>query len=315
MGLGMDEQARIVQILGVTIKRGNMMMSLNMVRIANRSRKKPQLGDIFVFLMQPDGLFRYGRVVAVDIRLINATGTPSDLVGNLIYIYKTSASKKLPSPTLRIDNLLLPPQLLNDTGWCDGYFETIDQQPLTFDDVLPVHCFFDGSRKRYVDIHRRLLPRRYEPCGLYALGGYGAVDWDISKALGFPEPTEDEAGDTSEMAETDLFAAQDKQKRYDIEHAVILHIVNPPAGPLIMAFEQLEERLGSAAQQSGMGECDGHEFGLEAGSEARIYFYGKDADKLAEVLLPLARRAGLGRGSYLLKRYGEPGDAEECVDI
>lgn len=277
-------------------------MPLNMRPLSKKSRKKPRPGDIFVVQM-PDRLFRYGRVIRVD---ANVGGLPAMLV----YIFRASSPTKLPVPALRKEELLVPPLLINNTGWRDGYFETVEHRLLKADDVLPVHCFYDDPFKRYVDADGNALAQRYQPCGFYGLGGYGSVDLKVSKALGFPEPTEDPPGVVADSQ--GLGGSKKKRERRDVEHAVTLYLADGGGGPLDLA--DFEDRLADAVTEAGVGEWDGHEFALD-GSHAFIYLYGKDADRLAEVVLPIARQAGLAKGSYLVKRYGEPGEPEERVDL
>jgi hypothetical protein len=275
-----------------------------MLKITKRSRKKPQAGDIFVVQM-PDRLFRYGRVIRVD---ANVGGLPAMLV----YIFGVSSPTKLPLPSLRKEELLVPPLLMNETGWRDGYFETVGHCPLKAEDVLPVHCFYDDPFRRYVDADGNSLPQRYEPCGFYGLGGYGSVDLKISLALGFPEPTEDPAGS---VADSEVSGEpKRKRKRREVNHEVQICLANAGSGPLAREFGQFEDRLIEAVTQAGVGEWEGHEFALD-GSHAFIHLYGKDADRLAEVVLPIARQAGLPKGSFLVKRYGEPGYPEERINL
>lgn len=286
-------------------------MPLNMIRIAKGSRKRLQPGDVFAFRMRQDRLFRYGRVIRTDTNIGIDKGNTI-----LVYIYKSCSPEKHLVPVLRKEDLLLPPLGINDTGWREGYFETMENRPLGTNDVLQVHCFKDpiGTKHRYVDADGNVLARRHEPCGFYALGGYGSVDLKASKALGFPEPTDDEPGD--EIAEPDAIdgEAMVRLKRRDVEHCVIVQLSGSFAGPFTQPFDQLEARLVAAVERAAAGRCDGHEFGLDGGG-ARIYFYGADADRLAEALLPILRQAGFAKGSYLLKQYGEPGDAEERVPV
>jgi len=287
-------------------------MPLNTLQTAKKSRKKPQPGDVFVFQMRPDGLYRYGRVIQVDVNLVAADGSDSGLRAMVVYIYETSSNTKVPVPALCKQELLLPPLFTNETGWRDGYFETVEHRPLEPDDVFPVHCFRDGSHRRYVGLDREPVTQSYEPCGLYAVGGYGAVDWDISKVLGFPAPTEEPP--VSVAAAKSSEGSKNKRKRRDVEHEVEIHLADAPGGPLSLKFDQFEEQLIDAVSQAGVGEWSGHEFGLE-GSDARIYLTGKDADRLADVVLPIARQADFPKGSFVVKRYGEPGDPEERVQL
>lgn len=278
-------------------------MPLNMQQLV-KSRKKPGVGDIFVFKMLPDQLYRYGRVIRADLDMIAADGRPGSMKAVLVYIYAASAHKKLPIPPLHKDELLLPPVLTNDTGWRDGYFETLERRPIERDDVFTNHCFYDGSHKRVVDLNRKAAPEYYKPYGLYAVGGYGAIDWDVSKALGFPEPTEDAPQSADDPKR--------KRKLDDAGHTVTLGLAEALGGPL--GFADMEDRLADAVRAEGVGEWEGHELAVD-GMHALIYFVGKDADRLADVILMRAREAGVPSGSYLIKRYGVPDGREERVNI
>lgn len=75
---------------------------------------------------------------------------------------------------------------------------------------------------------------------------------------------------------------------------------------------QIEEALEDAAEASGAGEYDGHEFGE---GQATIYMYGPDADRLAATALGVLRGFDLPKGSTMTKRYGEPGEREEQVAL
>lgn len=148
------------------------------MRVLNKSRKKLQPGDIFVFQM-PDDFYRYGRVIRTD---AIGGGFPDC---NLIYLYAVATSTKLPVPALSTGSLLIPPELTNTLPWVRGYFENIEHRPLLKNDTLLVHCFWDDPFERYVDEYRNVLDRRHEPCGFYGLASYAGIDQAVSKALDF----------------------------------------------------------------------------------------------------------------------------------
>lgn len=152
------------------------------MKVLNPSRQKPKAGDIFV-LQMPDGLYRYGRVITTDVNIGGFTGC------TLVYIYRVTRPTKVPIPELRLDDLLIPPKCTNRLPWARGYFETIEHRPLDPTDVPPVLCFWSPVHDRYMDADGKYLPRRTEPCGLYALGSFRTIDADISRAIGItPAP-------------------------------------------------------------------------------------------------------------------------------
>lgn len=78
------------------------------------------------------------------------------------------------------------------------------------------------------------------------------------------------------------------------------------------ALRALEESVDRAIQESNLGEFDGNEIG---GGYWRLYAYGPSADRLSEVIVPILSNRPVPAGSYLLKRFGEPGAVEERIDL
>ncbi len=66
----------------------------------------------------------------------------------------------------------------------------------------------------------------------------------------------------------------------------------------------------ATCHESGVGAYDTNEF--ERGY-LRLYMYGPDANRLAEVVAPVLGEAP--PGSYIVKRYGPPGADLERVDL
>lgn len=78
------------------------------------------------------------------------------------------------------------------------------------------------------------------------------------------------------------------------------------------AAYEVEEALDAAVASGDAGEYDGHEFG---GGYATLYLYGPDADRLAATVLDVLREREVPPGSFVVKRYGEPGEQEERIDL
>lgn len=154
------------------------MIETNM-RMLTPSRKHLKPGDIFVLQMR-DNEFIFGRVIRTDARV--QTYGPDVLV----YIYNAFSRDKNQIPVLDKNDLLIPPVITNKTGWLDGYFEVIAHRDLAEEDILQPHCFFSMHSQRYYDEYDHELPERVEPCGLYGLAGYRAIDNEVSDALGIP---------------------------------------------------------------------------------------------------------------------------------
>lgn len=74
----------------------------------------------------------------------------------------------------------------------------------------------------------------------------------------------------------------------------------------------LAEKLEEVIAQSGAGEFDGNEIGT---GFHILFMYGPDADRLSEAVLPELRAFGAPAGSYVIRRYGEPGAREVRVAL
>jgi hypothetical protein len=80
----------------------------------------------------------------------------------------------------------------------------------------------------------------------------------------------------------------------------------------IDALFSLEEDLACAVDDAGVGVYDGNEIGE---GTFVMFLYGQEADALSHVVLEVLGEYELPAGSYLIKRYGEPGAREERVDL
>jgi len=147
--------------------------------VLKRSRKKPEVGDLFVML-PPDGKYLFGRVIRTD-----ALGPMKAL---LIYIYANRSESKEVPEDLSPRSLLIPPTCTNALGWTHGRFETIENRPLGPGDVLERHCFYAAGR--YYDEDARPLSKKSEPCGIGGVTSYRMLDDVISDALGIPRVPE-----------------------------------------------------------------------------------------------------------------------------
>ena len=154
------------------------------LKVLKKTRRKPEAGDIFVFQLEtlPDRYF-FGRVVATDTTIGGFSGNEFKAV--LIYLYRTSSAEKTDIPPLLLSDLLVPPIGTNNLPWTLGFFEVIKSGQNISKDLLPQHCF-KNFRGWFVDEYGNRLQGPVEPVGINGVAGIGAIDIDISKALGLP---------------------------------------------------------------------------------------------------------------------------------
>jgi Immunity protein 26 len=156
-------------------------------------RKKLHPGDIFTMRL-PDGRYLFGRVVRTDADCFGPTCI-------LVYVFRYLSESNSPPDRLLVQDLLVPPQLVNRLGWSRGYFETIGNRPFADGELMPVH-YFRRVRHRdlaeppvitYIDEDQKAVPQ--PPDGVLVggagLGNYRTVDDAIAVALGIPVAPEE----------------------------------------------------------------------------------------------------------------------------
>jgi hypothetical protein len=98
------------------------------------------------------------------------------------------------------------------------------------------------------------------------------------------------------------------------EHAVIVEFQygSTDLSPLF----SLEDELIGAIEAAEVGDYDGNEIATD-GSDGRLYMYGPDAARLADVVRPILVKAPFMKGARMTLRYGGPGNAtrEDVVPL
>jgi hypothetical protein len=153
-------------------------MSFDLLIEMEPSRKQRKEGEVFVIQPSKD-LFFYGKVIKTQIQLSD----PIMNGGHLIYIINHS-SKTLEMPEyLNPNNLLIPPQIINNQGWSKGYFKTLGIQQVTDEERQIDFGFFDIVSKGFVNEEGVPLNRKPKVYGDFGLGSYGTVAFALKKVL------------------------------------------------------------------------------------------------------------------------------------
>ena len=155
-------------------------------RVLQPSRKRLAAGDVFAMGL-PDSGYLFGRVISTSARWAMAEGSGTT---NLVYVFShRSESMAMPDRAhLRIQELLIAPQLINRLGWSRGYFQTVGHLELVDGEVLPLHCFrsFSSRRPRWFDEHANELSGPVPPVGVWGVGNYRTLEDEVCGALGIP---------------------------------------------------------------------------------------------------------------------------------
>ncbi|MBG0831638.1 hypothetical protein HS041_28310 [Planomonospora sp. ID67723] len=150
--------------------------------VLGRSRKALAPGDLFTFSIKTRGYF-FGRVISPSM----PEDHPLTSSACLIYIYAfENSEKRIDLQSIDVRSFLIPPLFTNRRPWTMGYFQVLENIPLTQRDVLEKHCFWDVPFDRYVDEMGCLVEKKIEPCGSFGLASYYGISEEIGEALGLP---------------------------------------------------------------------------------------------------------------------------------
>ena len=117
-----------------------------------RSLAYPQEGDVFTLQPQKN-IFYYGKVIRTNLK-----SADSFINGmTLIYIYDCFSNGKVVPEHFDEEELLIAPIIVNNQLWIKGYFETIDNVPVSEKEINLEFGFWDLLTKRYVDIQGKKL--------------------------------------------------------------------------------------------------------------------------------------------------------------
>jgi hypothetical protein len=97
-----------------------------------------------------------------------------------------------------------------------------------------------------------------------------------------------------------------------MDHAVI--VTFPYGSTNLEELFALEDELIEAIEASGCGELDGNEVATD-GSEAILFMYGPDADKLFGTIKAVFEASKFKSGAVAKLRYGPPEDGVREIEV
>ncbi len=155
-----------------------MRMAFNELIAMNKSINNPHEGDVFV-LQPKKNVFYFGKVIQTDLK------SEDSLISGtiLIYIYDCFCNDKLTIHDLNGEELLVAPMIVNNQPWEKGYFETIDNVPVSERERSLEFGFWDLLTEEYLDIQGMKIGKKPKYCSIYGLGSYGVVGKEVQKAI------------------------------------------------------------------------------------------------------------------------------------
>lgn len=138
------------------------------------SRKLPQVGDVFTFLLC-DRMYTFGQVLDAGITLSEFR----DLA--LVVVFELRSKKKEIPPDLTKSKRVVSPMLMQKVAWSRGYFETIGREPVEGG----AYCF----QAAWGDYFDRMGKKLAKPIGTVLdmdVGNYRVIEDEVCNWLGIP---------------------------------------------------------------------------------------------------------------------------------
>lgn len=145
-----------------------------------RDRKKRRAGEVFTFCVLPSRWF-LGQITSTEgsidpfknVIVVNFFGQEYPTVPTM------EDFRRLTPETTS----LIPPQLMNATGWRDGQFRTIGVGEILHPNEVTPHAFYDPFAKCYKSEFDQVVPEPPLLRGFRGLGNVYVVSDEIKKAL------------------------------------------------------------------------------------------------------------------------------------
>lgn len=155
-----------------------LKMAFSELIAMKKSLKHPQEGDVFALQPQKN-IFYFGKVIQTNLK-----STDSFIKGmTLIFIYDCFSIEKTAPKHFDENELLIAPIIVNNQPWIKGYFETVDNVPVSEREINLEFGFWDLLREKYVDIQGKKMRKKPKYCSIYGLGSYGVVGKEVQKAI------------------------------------------------------------------------------------------------------------------------------------
>ncbi len=161
-----------------------------------RTRKRVKQGTTFVFQVEGEGVFRVGLVVRARKTFRNI------FTGHLLYLYEPTFEHESEVPPLEIDQLLIPPKVIDTGSLTTGLFDLRPCGRLHESEVMPKHYFramlenpttFEWEWT-HVDEDDQRVDQPVLPLVDSTYSNAWALEWQLADALGIDTWPEEERG-------------------------------------------------------------------------------------------------------------------------
>lgn len=156
---------------------------INLIQM-KKSRRTPSAGDLFV-LQPQEGIYLLGKVIRAKWDI------PDDFLRGsyVVHLYrkKLNTFDGVESIDLTAEDLLLPPQIINQLAWTKGYFMTVGNKPVNSQELPESYGFYHDFWNLYFDINGIEQTRKPVICGNFAMGNHLTIE-DKMRTLSINDP-------------------------------------------------------------------------------------------------------------------------------
>lgn len=155
-----------------------ILIDLKIIEPKLPRHKKRKEGEVFVIEPLKD-TFLFGKVIRTQIPTID----PNMNGGHLIFIYQQTINPLEIPDTFNPRKLLIPPQIIDNKAWENGYFQTVGAQKVNNDERELNYGFWDIVTNKFVNEEGEELNQTPDVYDDYGLTSYGVIKDELRKVL------------------------------------------------------------------------------------------------------------------------------------
>jgi len=166
-------------LLGVILAIICILIDLLFIEPKLPLRRKRREGEIFI--IEPvKNKFYFAKVIKTKIPIDD----PIMNEGHLVYVYnQTDTPMNIPE-YLDPNNLVIPPQIVDNKGWKRGYFQTIGFKEVTNQEREFNYGFWDIKTNKFVNEEGKELNQVPNMYSFFCISSYGSITQELKEELG-----------------------------------------------------------------------------------------------------------------------------------
>lgn len=148
---------------------------ITQLKVLNKSRKYPEIGDIFQLITNNNIEF---NGIIINNHICNING--DDLIVVAIFKY-TYDYKKVLNEGVLLNNIIIPFQIVGKEYWTRGYFNTIDH----FDEIIKTcsYGFYSIGKGKIYDEYGKALIEMPDILGIYGVSTINGISMKLNQEL------------------------------------------------------------------------------------------------------------------------------------